>query len=334
MPVSISHVYNTNDSKTNNFGMGNGWRTNFNQRVYQYAQNSSYYVWEDGDGTAHYFYYLSSNTYKDEDGLELTLTTNGTGTDNKYKIVDKNGNASYFDTHGRLTKQENNQEDTSSITIAYSGDFIANITDGANRKYNFTYSNNRLSKITYVSRGSAEISSISFAYTSGNLTSITYKDGKKANFTYGTNNLMTAATDVDGYKLKFAYDTMTAGKPNRIKTLSEHDGSVEGGVLNFAYGHNQTILTDHNGNVQILQFNNWGNTVSIQDGEGRAQYAQYANNDPLATSSEKGNQLKLASKLQNTVVYHNLNIATIKSVLKFHFGNNVFLFIHRFLYTI
>ncbi len=40
----------------------------------------------------------------------------------------------------------------------------------------------------------------------------------------------------------------------------------------------------------------------MQDGEGRAQYAKYANNDSTDTASTaKGNQLTLSSKLQNTV---------------------------------
>lgn len=73
---------------------------------------------------------------------------------------------------------------------------------------------------------------------------------------------------------------------------------MAGGVLTIAYGHNETTLTDKLGNVQVLQFNTWGNTVSIQDGEGRAQFAQYARD---TDSSGKGNQLQLASKLQNTV---------------------------------
>ena len=84
-------------------------------------------------------------------------------------------------------------------------------------------------------------------------------------------------------------------------------------MLNIEYAHNQTKFTDYNGNVQIVQFNNMGNTISIQDDQGRAQYAQYAINDPQkkedtapasvarSASSAKGNQLLLASKLQNTV---------------------------------
>ena len=116
--------------------MGYGWRTNFNQRVYHWNETyayGDYYVWEDSDGTDHYFLYDSANTYKDEDGLELTLTTNGTGTE-KYSIIDKYGNASYFDTYGRLTKQSNNQATKSNITITYttsSGFLISTITDGA-----------------------------------------------------------------------------------------------------------------------------------------------------------------------------------------------------------
>ena len=176
MPVSINHVYNANDTTSANFGMGNGWRTNFNQRVYQYTENTLYYVWEDADGTAHYFYYDSANTYKDEDGLELTLKTNGSG-EQKYSITDKYGNISYFDTTGRLRKQKNNQKAPSYISVFYTSDssnLIDYITDGAGRKYDFTYSSNRLSKIAYFGTKTTEITNISYTYTSGNLTSITY----------------------------------------------------------------------------------------------------------------------------------------------------------------
>lgn len=319
MPVTISHVYNANDSTENLFGMGYGWRTNFNQRVYHWDEEKAYgdyYVWEDSDGTDHYFLYESSKTYKDEDGLELTLKTNGSGTET-YSITDKYGNVSYFDTYGRLTKQTNNQETESNITITYtttSGLLIATIADGAGRVYSFTYTDNLLSKIAYKDNGTSEITYVNFGYTNSNLTSVTDKDSEVSNYTYTTNNLLATAQDIDGYKISYAYTTTTAGEPNRIKTISEFSGSTAGGELNIKYAHNQTELTDHNGNVQIIQFNNMGNTISIQDDQGRAQYAQYAINDPTSpddtstvaattasTSTAKGNQLLLASKLQNTV---------------------------------
>ena len=80
MPVAINHVYNANDKANDDFGMGYGWRSNYNQLVYQWSTDSSYYVWEDEDATRHYFKYKSSGTYEDETNPTLTLTTTGSGT--------------------------------------------------------------------------------------------------------------------------------------------------------------------------------------------------------------------------------------------------------------
>ncbi len=101
------------------------------------------------------------------------------------------------------------------------------------------------------------------------------------------------------HQIQYLFNTTTVGKPNRVVKVSEYDGAKLGSELNIEYAHNQTTFTDHKGNRQILQFNNLGNTVSIQDGEGRAQFAQYATNEP--SSTVKGNQLTLSSKMQNTV---------------------------------
>ncbi len=316
MPVSISHIYNANDSTApnddnnandssgNGFGLGYGWRTNYNQLVYQWSKNSNYYVWEDSDGTDHYFYYTSANTYKDEDGLELTLTTNGSGTQ-KYKITDKYGNASYFDTQGRLTKLENNQQTKSSINITYiSGDsrLISTITDGAGRVYAFTYTNSLLTRISYKGSGTSEITYVAFSYENSRLKTVTDKDGEISTYTYGVNNLLTKVLNIDGYELRYAYNTTSGWQPSRVSQVCEYDGTVAGGALYIEYANNQTTFTDHNGNVQIMQFNNWGNTLSVQDDEGRAQYGQYANNDATnQNDSSKAHQLRLSSKLQNTV---------------------------------
>ncbi len=316
MPVAISHIYNANDSLSvtdsnnvndtsgNGFGLGQGWRTNYNQLVYQWSQDSSYYVWEDSDGTDHYFYLdTESGEYVDEDGLELKLDISGAGT-KKYTITDKNGNKSYFDTQGRLTSLENNQATPSAIRITYvdSSKKIATITDGANRVYTFIYNTDgQLSKISYQKSGETDQGHVTFAYDSAKrLTSVTDQDGKVSRYTYGTNNLLTSAQDIDGYKLTYTYTTTTAKKPARVSKILESHNGVLGGELNITYQHNQTTFTDVNGNIQIMQFNSLGNTISIQDGQGRAQYAQYAKND-TEDETHKGNQLTLASKLQNTV---------------------------------
>ena len=63
--------------------------------------------------------------------------------------------------------------------------------------------------------------------------------------------------------------------------------------------HNQTTLTDQNGHKKTKQFNDWGNTVSTQSEEGKAQFSKYEHNE--SGGSGRLNQLNLASKLQNTV---------------------------------
>lgn len=306
MPVAISHAYNANDAASNSFGMGYGWRTDFNQKVYKWSENSSYYIWEDGDGTKHYFANESYGVFKDEDGLKLTLRSVGVNDVDgaKYSITDDKGNASYFDSNGRLIDMANNQESTSHITIAYDPDnasLITEIKDGAGRLYEFAYENSLLKSITYKGTGNMKKPVIvSYSYDAdGNLISVTDPDGASASYSY-TDHILTSAQDIDGYKLTYDYYVPTEDfQPYRVKKVTEYDGTKAGGELNIEYAHNQTTFTDVNGNVQILQFNDLGNVVSIQDGEGRAQYAEFAVNSSDETG--KANQLTLSSKLQYTV---------------------------------
>ena len=310
MPVSISHIYNVNDIADNSFAMGYGWRTNYNQTVISRALpqtengatvNKQYYVWEDSDGTEHYFYKVDNVTYQDEDGLDLTLTLENNGL--ACKITDKKGNTSYFDSQGRLYKLENNQKTKSSINITYTttnDKLINTITDGVGRVYQYVYANGLLSRISYKGTGSTEIGYIAFEYADNCLTGINYQDGESVAYTYNTDRVLISAQDIDGYRLAYAYHPIgdSSWQPYRVMSVSETDGTAEGGVLTITYGQNQTTFADHNGNVQIMQFNNWGNTLTIQDGEGRGQFASYA---AASDANGKGNQLTAASKLQNTV---------------------------------
>jgi len=307
MPVSISHIYNVNDKNSNDFGMGYGWRTNFNQSVKQWEDDPTYYVWDDEDGTKHYFKYKSANTYEDELGTGLILTTNGSGT-TKFCITDKNNNKTYFDSNGRLSQISNYQATVSSILITYtttSGKLISTITDGAGRVYKFTYnSNGLLSKIAFYGNKSTEITSLTYEYTTDTcLEYIRYPDGECSFYSYLHNTLLTDVVDIDDYYLYFTYTGMSSdipNLPNRVRTVTASDSLRPGGNITITYGHNQTSIVDHNGNEEIYQFNYWGNTVSVQDGLGRAQFATYVTDDPEVNKS-KANQLSLSSKLQNTV---------------------------------
>ena len=309
MPVSISHIYNANDCTNNDFGLGYGWRTNYNQRAYKANLTNAtteYYVWEDADGTDHYFYYDEEvKKYVDEDNLGLIMTLNSSKLPEK--ITDKNGNISYFDAQGRLYKLKNNQATPSSIQITFrsaTDKRINTITDGAGHVYQFGYYNNFVNRISYYGSGTTEISYIAINYTNSCPIKITYQDStenspKYSQFTYSSKRLLLTAQDIDGYKLSYTYTTQGTGKPSRVKTVTETHNGKTGSSLTLTYAHNQTTFTDNLGNVQIKQFNNWGNTIAIQDNEGRAQFANFASDDP--SESGKANQLLLSSKLQNTV---------------------------------
>ena len=87
--------------------------------------------------------------------------------------------------------------------------------------------------------------------------------------------------------------------PYKVTGLSESDGDSLGGALSFEYAHNQTVITGHDQNKKVLQFNDFGNLTCTQDDEGRAQYAQFAKTNKDDTG--KGNQLTARSRLQTTV---------------------------------
>ena len=282
------------------YGLGYGWRTNYNQRVEQITLGgTTYYRWEDEDGTRHYFMKKSAGLYVDELEPTRQLTDTGSGT-KKFCITEKSGSKRYFDASGRLAVLSNNQATASSVSIYYaSQDHISVISDGVGRKYRFSYdSSGNLTKISFTGTGTTELSAMTYQVSGDNLRTIGYPDGKNATFSYGAEHLLTGAQDADGYKLAYTYNTTTNGQPNRIATIKEYDGSTAGGTLSLEYAHNQTTFTDHNGNKEIMQFNRYGSTLSVQDGLGRAQFSQYANSTDLA----KASQLTLSSKLQNTVI--------------------------------
>lgn len=305
MPVSITRVYNANDVSTNHYGIGYGWRFNYNQRIYQWSENSNYYIWEDGDGTRHYFAYQSSGIYKDEDGLSLTLTTTGSG-NSKYVLTDKSGNTSHFDTYGRLTALKNKQATVSAVSLTYTstdGYKIATITDGAGRVYRFSYSGAMLQQISYCGTGSTALYTVRYAYSNNDLVTVTYPDGKNSSYTYHSGRILSAAKDIDGYQLSVSYNLAYGTyAPCRVSEIREYDGTAAGGHLQFSYEKNQTIVRDVvNGTQTVSQFNSWGNTVSVRDSIGRAQFMEFDRN-VWDNTSGKGNQLNQSSKLQNTVV--------------------------------
>ena len=94
-PVSVNHYYNSCLATANSYNCGYGWKTNAHQKISARTHNSrNYYVWEDGDGTEHFFEATGSQPYKDAEGMDLELTVNSSNT--QIMITDKQDNAMLF----------------------------------------------------------------------------------------------------------------------------------------------------------------------------------------------------------------------------------------------
>ncbi|MEQ8153732.1 MAG: DNRLRE domain-containing protein, partial [Clostridiaceae bacterium] len=284
MPISVKHVYNSNDRESS-FGYGLGWRTNLNQRVLsQVIDGTQYYVYIDEDGTKHYFYYDStSSSYKNEEGLELTLKVNS---DSSYDIIDKSGTDLYFVPGGYLHKIIDKNNNTAYVW--YNGATLSRVVDGAGRTTLFESTpEGYLLSITDPAGRKTE-----YRYNGIELSTIIYPDGNRTIYYYDANHNMTDAINYDGMRLDFDYYTASPYRTQKVKLIGSDGAS--GGELNFDYGFNETSFTDVKGRKETYQFNNSGNTICVTDPNGNAEAYKYLSN----SNGKSNNKLDVESKLQ------------------------------------
>lgn len=287
MPITLSHVYNTND-KDVNLGYGYGWRLNYLQTIKQTKiSGTDYYEYVDEDGTYHYFYYdKEKSQWKDESGIDLSLEINGSSAD-RYMVKDKQDNKLIFDANGKLIKITDQNGNT--LTVTYSGSKIASIADGVGRKVICSYDANGL--LSTVTDPSGKVKR--FTYRNSLLTQITDTDQKTITYTYHGSRAMAAAASIDGYKVQYTYSEQA---PYRVRKVSESAGSTAGQSFEVWRYDNQSRFTDHKGRQEIYLFNNSGNTISVKNDKGYAQSTKYL------TEGKNKNKLSKVSKLQAPAV--------------------------------
>lgn len=290
-PMALSHVYNSNNCATD-LGYGYGFALNYHQTLVKTKiGGTDYYKHTDGDGTIHYFYYDSTEKkWKDESGLEQTLTIHTDGTE-QLVIHDKEDNQLRF-RNGWLVKVQD--KNGNCLSISWAEQRIISITDGSGRKTTLDYlldNNGKRTTLTQITGPSGNKKT--FTYGSGNLTGITDIDGEKVKYVYNGNHMLTEVHNIDGYSVKYGY---YGTKPYRVKSITEYAGTQKGNSLSLTYGYNSTKFTDNKKRSEIYRFNNSGNLIHIHDGSGHAASGKYN------CSGNHVNCLENATKLQTNVV--------------------------------
>ena len=253
-PFSLNLVYNSDhfavdpsagDGIQKKHGLdmlfGNGFTLDIIQTIEEAEPENAagtYLVHHDGDGTDHYFAKQSDGSYKDEDGLGLTVTVSGsvhTMTDDQgnvwvfkdgilSEIKDETGNVIWIDYqksgvghwfyHIYQRNQGGQDIRVASVTYKNGTSYIETLKDAAGRTYNFTYESDRL---TGISMNGVQL--VQYEYT---------------------DNRLTGMKDLEsGYQLKFTY---TRG---RVSAYQEISGDETGGAVEITYGNDCTTYLDY-----------------------------------------------------------------------------------------
>lgn len=304
MPVTIKHVYNTNDKDIAS-RFGNGIRLNIEQTLELVTIGGTEYVeYTDEDGTRHYFTKQSENNYKDEDGLELELTLD-TNTA-MFIMKDKGDNILRFERRtvaGRYLWQLKEIEDNNgNKTVINFLDTISNqfiivkVTDAVGQAITFQYNGYYLSKIT-----GPDGKAIEYAYSSSVLSNITYPDGQKTYYDFSA-NVLNAVQKIDGTLVKYQY---YPDKTKRVKKISEYanDNVTIGNTIDMTYSNNLTTFTDNQGYSNNITFNDWGQAISVADfGKGGLDFGDaYGKAYNYGTTGGSKNKLILDGNLTKTV---------------------------------
>ncbi len=253
LPVDLNLVYNTNDVILDNSTFfKKGFKLNLEQTIKNITINDvNYLEYLDEDATTHYFTFeSSSSTYKDEDGLNLTIQK----TDTVCTMSDSNSNKMIFtkiEDIYRLTKIEDINGNT--IVIMFNdNNSINKVIDKFGNEVNIVYGTNN------IVINSPDMTT-TLNYTNHLLTSIETINGTTT-FGYNSNGLINSITDVTGLKMNYEY---YSNLPYRVSKVSQVGLNNElGEYFNLDYGFDSTNIIDSNGRITTLIYNSYGNLVS------------------------------------------------------------------------
>lgn len=308
--------YNTNEYNPNVpyvYGSaGYGWRLNVNETVVEKTytdksgnSNAKYYIWTDGDGTEHAFYPDTNNSalYRDEDGLQMTLTVGSTYID----IKDQDHNTKRF-----LIRSESN--------VSKAGATLNIITDKFGNSLKIYNTNwGRVNGIAVAPAGQSDISYLSISYNSGYCVSAitNTSTGHKVSFEYSTTPTGATSTTGGGYLRKIIFSHTSGSATTNYSTIEftyRSSGqlyiikdTVTGKSVYYQYSSEKTTLAREKGG------DTWGQTIGITYGNGTAAVRtsgkddKYNNSDDILTHytfDNKGRSISsYSTNVDKTIIY-------------------------------
>ena len=316
-PASVSHVYNTAYSSGeycdaipgcsniySNMILGAGWKLDVQQSITVY--DNDYLMYVDGDGTLHYFKKVG-NVYRDEDGMNLTITVSGTN----YTLTDELGNTSFFE-NGVLSYSQDTSGNRVNIVRNALGQItsVTKTNNGGNTETVATLSYDESGVLTSITNSAGKTTSYTYD-VDGRLTTVTHPDGTTASYTYDTDNrLLSAADNETGYAVHYEYHPGTGKIQRFYETAGVTTGaqvSVDGtqqGVqvyrssgADMQFGNADDLLT-------TCVFDYWGRTInsSTTSVDRKTVYGASAGKYSANTGTSKGNNRLLvasATGIQN-----------------------------------
>lgn len=332
LPVTVEHIYNSCNSEklyTNIYpSTGNGWKLNIQQTVRSSklygltgtSQKLYPYVYEDGDGTEHYFYAKTENNstkYYDEDGLGLELKT----TSNGFQIIDKNKNITLFDSKGNIVGQKNNQKIASEIKILYSTmqlnkkdvPVISKIVDGAGHTITLNTENvideSGIEHLLLKSMVDEKGNNISSIYSENNkLLTIENEAIGETNYNYSAKySLLNNILDQSSKKsIKLEYVSILFG--DKLLGVSKFDRSDKIDKI-FQIKYDRHLLNETKvdssfagkTNTTYIQFDNYGRTITTYNDNSKESlfYASKNTYDAGIINSD-GSNLKQVNSLTSS----------------------------------
>ena len=324
-PVSVSHYYNSCLSTANAYGCGFGWKTDAHQKVTMLTLNDhNYLIWEDGDGTEHFFDWSGSQPYKDLEGMGLKMSFSSDGT--KIFIFDKMNNGMRFNVvQAGLAWLEATTDAAGNVSTYYyvSGYELAGrldrITDAVGRTTQFSYNaGGLLSSIRIPAAEDGAYREVFYTYdSSSRLTGVRYSDlgGTNPHTTYsyeGTTKLLTGARNYDGVQVRIGYEPVSlygnaaTDDARRVLSVESVATNAGGAVVKsgakqlFRYGAMTTEVTaventsSDAGKKLYYQFNDSGNVICVRDDLGFAKFTKFLSGIENKPSEE--------SKLRKAIV--------------------------------